>query len=189
MKALILIALFLICLVGGFILFVVLRFTRVSKKRVAIAATVAILFFATVWYCLRAFSLAFENHYDVKRGTLLWFMTMDNATINDFPLIKSISKPVFNKIGGGGPGISAGWEIEYTSAATYGELTKSINQFLTSKGYRIKEVAEPACVTWTEVDHKSTTHFFSAQNENGECLDLCLDVSNNTVRVEVTLLF
>ena len=88
------------------------------------------------------FGIALDDHYNVKKGTFLWYATMDNETITDFPQIDPVGEATFNKIGGDSPSISAGWEIEYTSRMNVDNVFPTIKKYLNEKGFKLKATKE-----------------------------------------------
>src|SRR5690606_14270866 len=103
------------------------------------------------------FGIALNNHYNVKKGTFLWYATMDNKTITEFPVIEPIGGETYNKIGGDGPNIATGWEIEYESRADIETLTEKFVEYLKSDGYELEAVLETQFY-WTGKNKKNETN-------------------------------
>jgi len=61
------------------------EFIRTQVKKWIIGSAVILFFPLGLLYLSYLFGLALDNHYDVKKGTFLWYATMDNETITDFP--------------------------------------------------------------------------------------------------------
>lgn len=92
-------------------------------KKWIIGAAVVLFFPIAFLYLSHLFGIALKDHYDVKKGTFLWFATMDNKTITKFPVIEPIADATYNKIGGDGSTIVTGWGIEYESRTNIKTLT------------------------------------------------------------------
>lgn len=162
-----------------------------KKIRKWIVTVSAILFFPLLFfYFSYLFGLTLDNHYDVKKGTFLWYATMDNTTITNFPLIKPKSRVTYNSIGGDGSNIGTGWGIEYVSEEENQILVNKIIVYLKSKGYEIKEVAETQYY-WTGKNKKNETNqLFSGANEKGESLDiLFVKQENQLTKIECTIVY
>ena len=162
-----------------------------KKIRKRIITISVILFFPLLFfYFSYLFSLALDNHYDVKKGTFLWYATMDNNTITDFPLIKPKSRVIYNSIGGDGPNIGTGWGIEYVSEEENQMLVKKIIDYLKSEGYEIKEVTETQYY-WPGKNKKNETNqLFSGANEKGESLDIMFEKQmKKLTKIECTIVY
>ena len=158
-----------------------------TLKRIIIVSV--ILFPILIFLCFAyMFSIAFEDHYDVKKGTLLWYATMDNKTITEFPVIEPNGRATYNRIGGDSPSIAAGWEIEYISYANSEVLIKQILDYLEKRGFTINEVEERYWYWWnkkTELDR-----LYSGANKKGEGLDLAfLKKENGMTEIVCTIVY
>jgi len=150
-----------------------------------------ILFFPLILlYLTYLFGLAIEDHYDVKKGTFLWYATMDNETIKDFPIFQVHGGVTYNSIGGDSPSIDTGWEIEYTSKTDIETLTNQIVEFLEKDGYEIEEVEETQFY-WSGKNRKNdTNHLYSGSNEKGESLDLLIhSLGNGLNKIECSIIY
>ena len=158
---------------------------RRNRKRIIIISVI-------LWLVLRfayLFSVAFDDHYDVKKGTLLWYATMDNKTITKFPVIEPYGRAVYNSIGGDRPSIAAGWEIQYTSNADSEALTEKILDYLEKRGFTVEEVEERYWYWW--IKKAESSRFYSGVNERrGEGLDLAFfKTKNGKIVIECTILY
>lgn len=163
------------------------------RKRIKkwIKVLVIILFFPLVLlYLSYLFGLAIDDHYDVKKGTFLWYATMDNETITEFPVFEANGKVKYNSIGGDSPSIATGWEIEYTSKTDIETLTNQIVEYLEKEGYEIKEVKETQFY-WTGKNKKNgTNQLHSGSNEKGESLDLLIQsLGNGLNKIECSIVY
>jgi len=168
------------------------RTTPLRKKiRRRIITVSTFLFFPLLFiYFSYLFGLAFDNHYDVKKGTFLWYATMDNNTITNFPLIKSKSCVTYSSIGGDGPNIGTGWGIEYVSEEENQILVDKINVYLKSKGYEIEEVSETQYYWKGKNKKNETNQLFSGANEKGESLDILFErQEDELIKVECTIVY
>ncbi len=148
-------------------------------KRWIIGSAVVLFFPIGLLYFSYLFGIALDDHYDVKKGTFLWYATMDNKTITEFPIIEPIGDATYNKIGGDSPNIATGWEIEYESKADIETLTEKFVEYLKSYGYELEAVLETQFY-WTGKNKKNETNrLYSGSNEKGESLDLLLQRQNN----------
>ena len=127
-------------------------------------------------YFIYLFDLAIDNHYDVKKGTFLWYAQMDNKTITKFPLITPIGKEKFNAIGGDSPSISTGWEIEYWSGKELNEISEKINKHLKKDGFELQEVEKEELVSsyYIESENYAVEQFYIGSNKKGESLELLI---------------
>ncbi|MBI1266734.1 MAG: hypothetical protein GC193_04785 [Cryomorphaceae bacterium] len=132
------------------------------------------LFPIGVFYFSYIFGISLEDHNDVQPGTFLWFVTMDNEVINNFPIIDPATDPTFNSIGGGGPNIATGWEIIYESKHDPTILAGAIINYLKANGFDVEAVSETQYY-WTGKFRKDNSNLlFSGSNEKGEGLDLLI---------------
>lgn len=60
------------------------------------------------------FNTVLNDNYNVKKGTILWYSTMTNSTVTEFPIIEPEGQATYNSLNDGGPGF-VGWEVEYVS--------------------------------------------------------------------------
>jgi hypothetical protein len=163
---------------------------RKRIKRWIIGSAIVLFFPLVLLYISYLFGIALDDHYDVKKGTFLWYATMDNKTITGFPVIEPIGNVTYNKIGGDGPNIATGWEIKYQSRADIDTLTKEFVECLKSDGYELKAVDETQFY-WTGKNKKNEMNrLYSGSNEKGESLDLLLQRQNNgTARIECSIVY
>jgi len=148
-------------------------------KRWIIGSAVVLFFPIGLLYLSYLFGIVLDDHYDVKKGTFLWYATMDNKAITEFPVIEPIGGATYNKIGGDAPSIATGWEIEYESRADIETLTEKFVEYLKSDGYELEAVLETQFY-WTGKNNKNETNrLYSGSNEKGESLDLFLQRQNN----------
>lgn len=132
------------------------------------------------------FGIALEDHYDIKKGTFLWYATMDNKTIKGFPVFASKGNVIYNKIGGDSPNIASAWEIKYETNEKIEILTKSIVEYLTLEGYEISSVDEKQ-VDWTEIEMNRR---YTGSNKIGESIDLLLQKQENgLVKIECSIFY
>jgi hypothetical protein len=136
------------------------------------------------------FGIALDDHYDVKKGTFLWYATMDNKTITEFPIQEPIENKTYNKIGGDGPNIATGWKIEYESKANIETLTKKIVEYIESEGYKLKTVDETQFY-WKGKNKKDEMNIlYAGSNATGESLDLLFHrQKNGTTRIECSIVW
>ena len=141
-------------------------------------------------YLSYLFSLAIDDHYNVKRGTFLWLVTMDNRTITSFPTIAVQGEVSYNSIGGDAPSISTGWEIEYASEASKSALTQEILVYLEQRGFELEEVGETQYY-WTGKNKKNDMNqLYSGSNKKGESLDLMIQSFGvNSHRIECSIVY
>lgn len=159
-------------------------------KRYFIGLSIVFFIPLTIAYFIYVFGTAFDNHYDVKKGTLLWYATMDNSTITEFPILNPVSKIKFNSIGGDSPNIGTGWGIEYESKTDIETLTKQIVKYIENDGYEIKAVKETQFYWIGKNKKNKMNRLYSGSNEKGESLDLFIEKqSNKTNRIECTIVF
>jgi hypothetical protein len=136
-------------------------------KRWIIGTSVVLFFPLGFLYFSYLFGLALDNHEDVKKGTFLWYATMDNKTIKNFPVFESVGKIKYNSIGGDSPNISTGWEIEYESKSEIEYLTDRLTEYLKNEGYKIKGVNEPQ-YNWKAGVKKNGTNELYSGSTTGE---------------------
>lgn len=166
------------------------KFIRARVKKWIIGSAVILFFPLGLLYISYLFGLALDNHYDVKKGTFLWYATMDNKTITDFPVFESVGKVTYNSIGGDSPNVGTGWEIEYESKSDITLLTDRITEYLKNEGYEIKSVIEPQYNWKVDVKKNKTNELFSGSNDKGESLDLLLQKQiDGLTKVECSILY
>ena len=166
------------------------EFIRKQVKKWIIGSAVILFFPLGLLYLSYLFGLALDNHYDVKKGTFLWYATMDNETITDFPVFESVGKVTYNSIGGDSPNIGTGWEIEYESKSDITLLTDRITEYLKNEGYEIKSVSEPQYNWKVDFKKNETNELFSGSNDKGESLDLLLQKQiDGLTKVECSILY
>ncbi len=136
------------------------------------------------------FGIALNDHYDVKKGTFLWYATMDNKTIKEFPLIEPFGKVTYNSIGGDGPNIGTGWGIEFTSKKDSKDLVTSILLYLKKEGFETNEVDETQYYWAGKYKRNEKNNLFSGYNKKGESLDLLLQrLENSMTRIICTIVY
>lgn len=160
-----------------------------SRKRIIIFS--AILFpVLSLLYLSYLFGVAFEDHYNVRKGTFLWYATMDNETITEFPVIEPCGMAIYNSIGGDNPNIATGWEIKYTSKKNIEDLSQLIIKYLQEKGFTINEV-DKTQYYWKEKYVKNEINYlYAGYNKKGEALDVIFyRQSDETTGVECTIVY
>ncbi|MEZ4848441.1 MAG: hypothetical protein R3B93_07455 [Bacteroidia bacterium] len=172
-----------ILLVAG-LMYLARRISRESGKieRRIFFTSLALFLVLGFFYFSFLFGIALNDHHDVKRGTFLWYVTMDNPTITEFPVIFPNGEVVYNSIGGDSPNIGTGWEIEYESIAGYQELIHEIVEYLESEGYEMREVDKTQYYTVGKYKKSESITLFSGTRKNGGGLDLMIKDGKNDVR-------
>jgi len=159
-------------------------------KRWIIGSAIVLFFPLILIYLSYLFGIALDNHYDVKKGTFLWYAIMDNETITDFPIFESVGKVTYNSIGGDSPNIGIGWEIEYESMSDIENLSDSITEYLENEGYKITTVDEPQYDWKGDIKKNETNELYSGSNDKGESLDLLLQKQvNGLTKIECSILY
>ena len=163
---------------------------RKKLKRWIIGIAIVLILPLGLLYFSYLLGIALDNHYDVKKGTFLWYATMDNETITEFPVFESVGKATYNSIGGDSPNIGTGWEIEYESKSDITFLTDKITEYLKNEGYEISSVDEPQYNWKVGVKKNETNEIFSGSNNKGESLDLLLEKQvGGLTKVECSILY
>ena len=162
------------------------KFRKRVRKWILITSFI-LLFPLGFIYFIYLFSIAVENHYDVQKGTFLWYVTMDNRTITQFPIIEPSGKVTFNKIGGDGPSIATGWEIEYLSSNDIESLEAEIIPYLKKEGYDVEKVEEVQFHGRGKKNESNQIYF--GRNEKGESLDLELRRTGDLTKIECSIVW
>ena len=158
-------------------------------KRWVIGLSIGLFIPLTITYFIYVFGTRFERHFDVKKGTLLWYATMDNKTITQFPILKPVNNVRYNSIGGDSPEIGAGWEVEYLSQENYQQIESTLIEYLKNKGFDIEKVDELQYYGAGSNENNKSTQLYSGSNENGESLDLLLKKNEDqTTRIECSII-
>ena len=152
---------------------------RIKVKKWVKYTLIALFFPSTLFYLSILFSTSLEDHNDVKKGTFLWYATMDNETITEFPIIKSKEKVTYNSIGGDGPNIATGWEISYSSSENHNTLSNTIMEYLKSNGFSVSKVEKTQCYWKGRFKTSNSNQLYSGTNKKGECLDLQISKGGN----------
>lgn len=161
---------------------------RIKKWIIGLAV---VLFFPIAFlYFSHLLGIALKDHYDVKKGTFLWFATMDNRTITKFPVIEPIADATYNKIGGDDPTIATGWGIEYETRADIETLTEELIEYLKKDGFELSEVDETQYYWTGKHKRNEDTQLISGFNKKGESLDLLIQKQvDGTIRVKCTIVY
>jgi len=157
-----------------------------NRIRIILIISCLLSIFLSIYCFLYAFSTACENHYNVKKGTLLWKMVMFDETITNFPIIYPQGEPTYNHIGGDSPNIGAGWELEYSSFQDLHKIQSAISVYLAKEGYILQEVKFPEC-SWKRYNAREDTLLFSA-GKGEKCLDLSFIKVEKHTKIEVIIL-
>jgi hypothetical protein len=153
-------------------------FRKRGKKWIIVISAILIFPIGVLYFSV-VFGISLESHQDVKPGTFVWFVTMDNPVITQFPIIESAEDATFNSIGGSGPNIAKGWEIEYESKQELPTLAKNILDYIEANGFDVRAVNETQYYWSGRFKRNSSNQLFSGSNEVGEGLDLLLEKSEN----------
>ncbi|WP_298476947.1 hypothetical protein [uncultured Maribacter sp.] len=163
---------------------------RKTLKRWIIGIAVVVFLPLGLLYFSYLFGLALDNHYDVKKGSFLWYATMDNKAIANFPVFESVGKVKHNSIGGDSPNIGTGWEIEYESTAEIEELSDRITEYLKKEGYELKTADQPEYNWKADIKKNEKNQLYSGSNDKGESLDLLLQKQDNELtKIECSILY
>jgi len=136
------------------------------------------------------FGLALDHHHDVQRGTFLWYATMNNETITDFPILAPVGKVRFNSIGGDSPNIGTGWQIEYVSKTDAKTVSIRILEYLEGEGYNLHRAGETQFYWVGKHKKNETNELYSGSNQKGESLDLLIQASENgTTQIECSIVY
>jgi hypothetical protein len=111
---------------------------------------------------------------------------MSDETINNFPIIQPKNEPIYNHIGGDAPGISIGWELEYTSLQDFHKIEREISTYLVKEGYTLQSEKFPKC-SWKRYNAREDTLLFSG-SKGYQCLDLAFIKAENETKIEVLIL-
>ncbi len=159
------------------------------RKRILVLSSIIFPILGFLYF-LVLFGIALDDHFDVKKGTFLWYATMDNETITEFPILEPVGKVTYNKIGGDGPSIAAGWEVEYNSYKDVKFISSTIFLYLKLEGYEIVETKEPYSNCTGIYKKNNNTQLYSGANDVEECLDLLIQRNDNgTTRIECIIVY
>lgn len=155
------------------------RLKTTSIVFVVISPILIICFFVYV------LGVSFETQYDVKKGSWMWYVRMDNTILNNFPIIELVGKEKYNEIGGDNPHIGAAYSLEYISSKCKEEILVSSKSYLDKYGIELYEIEDSEC--WQSWNKKTDNEFyFRDVNYSKGCLELRLtELINNTVKVEL----
>jgi len=160
-----------------------------NRRRIVITSLILFPILGLLYFSF-LFGIALDDHYDVKRGTFLWYATMDNKTITEFPILEPIENAIYNKIGGDGPNIATGWGVEYNSEKSTEVLSSNIIDYLKKDGFELSEVNETQYYWTGRYKMNESTKLFSGFNKKGESLDLLIQRQvNGTTRIECTIVY
>lgn len=158
-----------------------------TRKWIIISSSILFPILGFIYFSF-LIGIALDDHYDVKRGTFLWYATMDNKTITEFPVLEPMGTATYNKIGGEGSNIGTGWGIEYNSKKDTDKLSSTIIEYLKSDGFELSEVNETQYYWSGRYKKSENTELFSGFNKKGESLDLLIQKQNNgTTKIECTI--
>lgn len=124
-----------------------------------------------------------ENHYSVKKNTLLWHMCMNNSTINNFPIIENYSTPQYDWIGSDVPSINGGWQLRYKSKASKELLEKRIIKYLESKKFRLTKTDIPYCNWFNHEEGELAVRYIGTSENEEECLDIAFRNLNSEITI------
>lgn len=163
---------------------------RKKNRKWIISSSIILFPILGFLYFTYLFAIAVEDHYDVKKGTFLWYVRMDNKTITEFPVIEPAGNVIYNSIGGDSPSITIGWEIEYLSKKYTEDLRHKIIEYLNKEGFAVNEV-EKTEYYWTGKYKKDKMNqLYSGFNKEGESLDLLFQIQNNGMtRIQCTIVY
>jgi hypothetical protein len=133
------------------------------------------------------FNTVLNDNYNVKKGTILWYSTMTNSTVTEFPIIAPEGQASYNSLNDGGTGF-VGWEVEYTSTKKNEELLPLLKNYLLEKGYKLEKVKEPK-YSWNNYHSDSSTTLIAGFSKKDKCLDLTIKkLANGNSHVEALFL-
>lgn len=125
------------------------------------------------------FGIAIDDHYDLEKGTFLWYAVMDNETITEFPVVELYGNVTYNGIGGNYPGIAKGWEIKYISKTNCQNLIPILIEYLRQAGYTINEVRETQYDSTKQDKKNRIRRVYSGSNIDREILNLVFQEQDN----------
>lgn len=159
-----------------------------NRKRIIITSLILLPIYGFICFLL-FLRIGFNDHYDVKKGTFLWYITMNNKAIKEFPLIEPIGNVTYNSKGNDyKPNIVSGWEVEYETKKSSAELIPLLKKYFLKKGYKLKEVSKPEC-SWRNYHKNDSTLLFAGVSKKGECLDLTIKILvNGNSNIEALIL-
>ncbi len=139
-------------------------------------------------YFTYLFGLALDDHYDIKKGTFLWYATI-NEVITEFPVIEPDGEVTYHHIGGDSPGIAGGSGIVYESRESSKKVIPLLKDYLLKEGYTLEIVNKTKC-GWAKDFRNNTTLLFAGISKEGGCLDLTLEIkSNGNSEIEALILY
>jgi hypothetical protein len=160
---------------------------RISRRWIIVSASILFPILAFL-YLAFLFGIALEDHYDVKRGTLLWYATMTNRTITEFPIVEPSVSATYDKIGGDSPSISTGWAVEYYSNKDEETLSSTILNYIKTKGFELSEQNETQYYWPGKYKKDKHTKLFAGVNKKGDALDLLIQrQGNGTTKIDCTI--
>ncbi|MCF8324852.1 MAG: hypothetical protein K9I84_07825 [Leadbetterella sp.] len=145
-------------------------------------------FFLSLLLSLNAlFQTSILDHYDIKKGTLDWYLVMDNDFIINFPILYPINKPIYKHIGGDSPNISAGYEVVYDSKLKENQLYPQLENYTKRNGLNLKKVNSIYCNP-SGLDSLSKYSIYSAK-ENG-CVEIIfMEMSGKTTKITASIIY
>lgn len=146
-------------------------------KRILITSVILFLPLASLYFSY-VDKLVHDNQYDVKKWTFVWYATMDNKSITQFPLIGLTGEVVYNRYGIDRKDIGSGWEIKYESRKSSNELIPLLKDYFLKEGFKLEIVDQARCTYNTHRTNEFTL-LFAGVSDKGECLDLTIKLKEN----------
>ncbi len=128
-------------------------------------------------YFTYLFGLALNDHYNVKKGTFLWYATIDEV-VTEFPVIEPAKGVTYHHISGDSPGFSGGSGIVYESREGSKKVIPLLKDYLLKEGYTLEIVDKTKC-GWAKDFRNNTTLLFAGISKEGGCLDLTVRTKSN----------
>ena len=129
-----------------------------------------------------------SNHYSIKEDTLLWYLTIKDSELYNFPIIESVKETSFNYLADSNQGFIV-CEVEYKSNESYDTLINKINDGLKLTYNSQVKFSSTSCPSMWDGRQTLMDTLYSAKISNNDCINISLEKDGDSSIIVTAFIF
>ena len=151
---------------------------------VLVSVIIALLLLSVIGYSYIFSKISLKEHYNVRRGTVIWHAVFKNTSISKVPVIKSIHPPQYS-YSFDNPHISYSITMEYKSELQIGKLIPIVLDELRKNGFEIN-LGKVHCGEWAwRLSADNGKIEYNGTSPKEECMFLEFQEIENLVKLNI----
>ncbi|GGD08102.1 hypothetical protein [Hyunsoonleella pacifica] len=129
-----------------------------------------------------------SNHYSIKENSFLWYLTIKESEVCNFPVIKPLNEVSFNYLGESNQDIIV-CEVEYKSNESYNTLINEINDKLKLAYNGDVKFSSTFCPSMWDGRQMLMDTLYSAEISDNDCINISLEKESDNSIIVTAFIF